>query len=47
MLMAKSLETWNVEKGEIIVQQSRASDFMFFVVEGECAVQKLILRPAN
>ena len=42
MLMAKSLETWNVEKGEIIVQQSRASDFMFFVVEGECAVQKRI-----
>ena len=42
MIMAKSLETWNVEKGEIIVQQSRPSDYMFFVVEGECAVQKRI-----
>lgn len=42
MLLSKSLETWNVEQGEIIVQQSRRSDYMFFVVEGECAVQKRI-----
>ena len=42
MVLAKSLETWNVEKGEIIVEQSRPSDYMFFVVKGECAVQKRI-----
>ena len=42
MIMAKALETWNVEQGEIIVQQTRPSDYMFFVVEGECAVQKRI-----
>tara|TARA_B100000795_G_scaffold245481_1_gene210629 strand:- start:60 stop:2396 length:2337 start_codon:yes stop_codon:yes gene_type:complete len=42
MIMAKSLETWNVEKGEIVVEQLRPSDYMFFVVEGQCAVQKRI-----
>ena len=38
----KALETWNVEQGEIIVQQSQRSDYMFFVVDGQCAVQKRI-----
>lgn len=42
MLLSKTLETWNVEQGEIIVQQAQRSDYMFFVVDGQCAVQKRI-----
>ena len=39
---ARCAETWNVEKGEIIIRQGERCDYMFFVTEGSCAVQKRI-----